>query len=408
MRQVLSIICIICFGLLNSIGQNLEQFLKEAAENNLELKHAYLNVEIELQKVAKAKDLPDPTLSFGYFIQPIETRLGPQITKFSLKQQVPWFGTISDKENISKHKAEAAYKIFAKQKAQLYLSVKQAYYPMLELKTEIALINQYIYLLESDKKLTTTYYENGKGSQVDILFVDAQIIEAKSKVKRLENTLETLKLKFNLLLNRELKTSITIKDSLETHIVSRNSLAFNNHPDIQILDEQIKMTEAQVKLAKKSGRPNLMFGLDYTVVQALDQSLIDNNGRDAILPTVQLSLPLFSKSSKADVKIAEFKKQQFQILKEDQLNSLNTNWEVEQLNLQTNLRDIKEYDTQIKHYNRMIKLLYVEYQNAELDFDKILEKKQMVLNLQIKRLERLRLLQQTEAKLDYLQFVVNQ
>lgn len=398
----------ICFGLLNSIGQNLEQFLKEAAENNLELKHAYLNVEIELQNVAKAKDLPDPTLSFGYFIQPIETRLGPQITKFSLKQQVPWFGTIGDKEDISKHKAEAAYKIFTQKKAQLYLSVKQAYYPMLELKTEIALINQYIHLLESDKKLTTTYYENGKGSQVDILFVDAQIIEAKSKIKRLENALETLKLKFNLLLNRESKSPIAIKDSLETQIVSRNSYAFNNHPNIQILDEQIKMTEAQVKLAKKSGRPNLMFGLDYTVVQELDQSLIDENGRDAILPTLQLSLPLFSKSSKADIKIAEFKKQQFEILKEDQLNSLRTNWEVEQLNLQTNLRDIKEYDTQIKHYNRMIKLLYVEYQNAEQDFDKILEKKQMVLNLQMKRLERLRFLQQTEAKLDYLQFVANQ
>ena len=78
-------------------AQSLEELKTISAENNLELKAQYKSFEAQLENVTQAKSWQDPNLSFGYFISPIETRVGPQIARFSLTQMLPWFGTFKTK-----------------------------------------------------------------------------------------------------------------------------------------------------------------------------------------------------------------------------------------------------------------------------------------------------------------------
>ena len=66
-----------------SIAQSLDDYLVEGAENNPGLKSSYFNFEAAMQKTAQVKALPDLALSFGYFVSPVETRVGPQRAKFS-------------------------------------------------------------------------------------------------------------------------------------------------------------------------------------------------------------------------------------------------------------------------------------------------------------------------------------
>lgn len=404
MKTIVSTFLIVFLGLLNSSAQDLEEFLMEAANKNFALKSAYIDFEIELQKVAKAKDLPDPTLNFGYFIQPVETRLGPQLAKFSLKQQIPWFGTLAKEENLLIHNAEVKFEIFNTKKIKLFLMIKKAYYPMLEIRDQMILLKDYIRVLEEDKQLATSFYENGKASQVDILFVDSKLIETRARFNRLKDELHILKIEFNALLNRDLYQGINLLDSLDinTDKIEFNSL--DNHPVIKTFNEHILASEAEIQYAKKTGKPSLMFGVDYTVTGELNQSLDPDNGRDAILPTVQLSIPLFSKKVKADIKIAELKKSQYIILKEDELDKLKAEWALELIHLNSDRRDLMTYDQQILYNQRMIKLLYIEYQNSKLDFDRILKQKQHVLDLQKARLKVIKNLKITEAKLEYLQY----
>lgn len=385
-------------------SQRLDAFLTDAAHQNLSLKQAYIDFEIEIQNIASAKDLPDPTISFGYFIQPIETRLGPQQTKFSLKQKLPWFGTLSAKEDIYKHKAQVKFKAFEAQKAKLYLEVESAYYPMLELKEHIVLQDEFIKVLKADKRLTTSFYKNGKGSQVDILNVDLKLIEARTEKQKLEDVLRSSKIRFNTLLNRELSTPIVFVDSLYTTTYNQDSKTFNNHPAIERVDEQILMTEASKQYALKTGKPNLMFGIDYFVIGELNQSTDPENGRDALLPTIQLSIPLFSKREKSEVKIAELNKAKLVSLKQERINALEAEWEQQIIRLKSDHRDLMTYNKQIEQRLRILKLLYVEYQNAELDFNRILDQKEDLLKLKQKRLQVLKRIKVSQASLNYLSY----
>ena len=87
------IIIFILFFAYNAKGQSLNDYYTIAAENNPELKAKYKEFEAAMQKIPQVSSLPDPNLSMGYFISPVETRLGPQNVRLSLSQMFPWFGT---------------------------------------------------------------------------------------------------------------------------------------------------------------------------------------------------------------------------------------------------------------------------------------------------------------------------
>ena len=95
-----------------SFSKTPENYLRIAAEKNPGMQGMYKEYEIALQKAAQVNSLPDPTLSFGYFISPVETRVGPQKAKFSLTQMFPLFGTLKAQGDAAALMAEAKFKAF--------------------------------------------------------------------------------------------------------------------------------------------------------------------------------------------------------------------------------------------------------------------------------------------------------
>ena len=101
MKRLVYTLTIVLMTLSGTISAQevLNQYLQTAAENNPGLKAQFSEYMAALERVPQVGALPDPTVAFGYFIQPIETRLGPQQAKISASQMFPWFGTLSAREN---------------------------------------------------------------------------------------------------------------------------------------------------------------------------------------------------------------------------------------------------------------------------------------------------------------------
>ena len=97
----------------------LNQYLTMAAENNPGLKSKFLEYQAALERVPQVGSLPDPQVSFGYFIQPVETRVGPQQARLSVMQMFPWFGTLGAQKNVAAQEAKVKYQVFEKSKSKL-------------------------------------------------------------------------------------------------------------------------------------------------------------------------------------------------------------------------------------------------------------------------------------------------
>ena len=137
-RYIVIITALLLIGLsTKSSAQSLEESLKLAAENNPLLKAKYAEFEAAMQKVAQVNSLPDPILSFGYFISPVETRVGPQRAKIGLSQMFPWFGTLKSAGKVYKLQAKAKFQEFIDARNELFLKVKSAWYPIYEVNQKI-------------------------------------------------------------------------------------------------------------------------------------------------------------------------------------------------------------------------------------------------------------------------------
>ena len=83
----------------------LADYLAYAAAHNPQLQAAFERWRAALEAVAPAKTLPDPKFSYRFFVQEVETRVGPQKQGFGLAQKFPWFGKLDLGGDIAVAKA---------------------------------------------------------------------------------------------------------------------------------------------------------------------------------------------------------------------------------------------------------------------------------------------------------------
>ncbi|MGB0871142.1 MAG: TolC family protein [Flavobacteriales bacterium] len=411
MKNIKVIILLSVFGCFKTLnGQSLDSFLTLGAEHSLALKKAYADVEISLLNIDKVSVIQDPTISFGYFIKPIETRLGSQVSKFSLRQKVPWFGQVSKEKEVLKHRAQMNYHVFETKKQTLFLDIKTIYYSLLEAKERIQIKEEHLKLLYDDKKQAQTRYEQGKQSKIDLIRIELEIDELISEIKGLQLELEKQKQSFNFKLHRSFDTEISIIEPLKmpTSENSNSKINLESHPSIKILDENIEMNQSGIEFSKAKNKPKLSLGLDYTIIEMIPNSTIVNNGNDAFWPTIQLSIPISSSKNKAEIKTAELMLEKAELSKEHMVLELKNQFSSLELETQSLINDIVQLNSTLSKYEQILNLQYFEYKTFKLKFEDILKTKKDILKVKYNRLSKLKQLNIVQAQMEFYSYSVKQ
>ena len=87
----------------------LRDYQRFALQNNPAIKAIYARWQAAIEQIRVVKGLPDPKISFGYFLENIETAIGPQQFKIGLFQMIPWFGKLKLQGDIQALKADAEF-----------------------------------------------------------------------------------------------------------------------------------------------------------------------------------------------------------------------------------------------------------------------------------------------------------
>lgn len=405
MRTLFNTILIILLTIPGGFAQTLDDYFKIAAENNPGLQAEYKAFEAAMQKVPQVNTLPDPAFSFGYFISPVETRVGPQRAKFSLSQMFPWFGTLKARGDAATLQAEAKYQAFLDARNRLYFQVAAAWYPLYELNKWKQTEQENIDILESYKTIATTKFENGRGSMVDVLRVDIMLKDAETRLKILNDKEKPLLSTFNNLLNRNEYAPIVVADSLSIQElpagISKDSL-LNRNPVLAELDLKIKASEASEVVAQKQGLPNVGVGLDYVIVGEPSGMTSADNGKDVLMPMVSVSIPLFRKKYKAAEQEARLMQESFSLQKENRLNALVSEYDRAKFELQQQQQLVELYDKQISTTRQSLNLLFTTYGNSGREFEEVLRMQQQLLQYEKNKATALTEFQIARAKINYL------
>jgi cobalt-zinc-cadmium efflux system outer membrane protein len=386
-------------------AQDLSTYLLEAALNNPGLKVKYQEFEIAMKQVSQVNSLPDPTLSFGYFISPVETRVGPQRAKLSLSQMFPWFGSLKAAGNGAEFMAEAKYQDFLQAKNELYKQVKLAWYPIIQAKEEIRLQEENVRILSSFRTLAETSFKNNKASLVDVLRADILLEESKTALQLLNQKLSPLKNTFSRLLNRPIDAALSINDSLGLFDIDsnyrRDSMLVNN-PSLQAFDEKSKSLVAKSVLVQKQAMPKIGLGLDYVIVGERSDMNPEGNGQDVIMPMVSLSLPIFTTKNRAKKEEVNLAMLQIDYAKEAYQNKLLSDYDMAIYNAEKAYQLLTLFQKQSKRVKQVIDILIQEYSNSGKDFEEVLKAQQQYLTFKTKELDARVQFNMALAQLDFL------
>ncbi len=383
----------------------LQDYINFAIANNPELKAMDLKYQQALEMVPQAKALPDPNFSAGVFIQPIETRLGAQKAKLSLSQMFPWFGTLSAKEQQASLQAHAQHLNYLDAKGKTEMKVKLSYLDLILMDRKIFFTQKRVEILDLLEKQSLTRFENNQSSMVNVLYVQMLKEELLAKLGLFQDKNQTLQAAFNKILNRDLKTSVELpKDDsfMLQQIPLDTDISFNEHARINSWEALKEAGSFGEKAAKLNGLPKIGIGLDYAIIAERKDMDLADNGNDAIMPMISVSIPLFRKKYKSAVKLNQLKQVQFEQLKIEELNRLELEKQKAIEEYSIGSRELKVYQNLLVKAKQSYEILTTSYETSSSKYEEVLNMQQKIWIYEQKQIEAQIMLQKSLAKFKYL------
>jgi outer membrane protein TolC len=427
-------------------GQSLDDYLVMSAENNPALKAQFNRYQAALERVPQIASLPDPQLTFGFFITPMELYMGNQVAEFSLMQMFPWFGTLGAAKNEAALMAKAKYETFNETKSMLYYEVKATWNALFLLKSEIDITIENIELLETmeqialsrlksgDNKtsspLNNRAKETGKGSvkgsdggmnmqpsspgnntqgmssmstmnkmdnmggnssgMIDVLRVQMEINELKNTLSLLQDSKVSLIAQFNKLLNRSLGEPVNLPVEIDEARMPEPVAAIpdsirNNNPMLKMLEQEEASILAQEKMKRKMSFPMIGVGLQYGIFNARPNSESMMNGRNMVMPMATITIPLWRKKYSASVREAGFMRQSVIEQKEDLGNQLMVDYEEALKDFRDAQRRFRLYTVQTELAQQTLDILIAQYTTTGSNFEEVIRMQQKLLDYRLQK-----------------------
>ncbi|WP_237275792.1 TolC family protein [Tenacibaculum ovolyticum] len=384
---IFTLISFLAFGFSNA--QELNVLIEQGLKNNPAIQKIELQYNIASEKVNEVNTLPNTEFGAGYFISEPETRTGAQRFRFSVKQMLPWFGTITSRENYVSSMADAKYEDIVIAKRKLISSVSQSYYNLYTNKAKQKVLEENIKLLETYETLALTSVEIGKASAVDVLRLQMRQNEMEQLLAILNQQYLTEQTTLNKLLNRDKSIYITVVSDLnfssENFDINIDNLSV--HPELLKYDKLYQSIEKSELLNQKESAPMIGFGFDYINVTKRPNMNFSDNGKDIFMPMVTVSIPIFNNRYKSKTKQKNLQKQKVLAQKQERKNKLEMFLD-KAINKRTSARiSYKTQAKNLKQAKNAEEILIKSYETGTIDFNDVLDIQELQLKFEMNQIE---------------------
>ena len=365
----------------------LDEYIHYALENSASLKGAFEAYSAATQKSPQVTALPDPKLTYGHFIQSVETRVGPQQHKVGVAQSFPWFGTLTLRGDVADAEAKAEMNRFLALKNKLVFQVTKTYTEIAYVDAAIGITKETMQLVQSWENVLQERFRTSTGSHSDLIRVQVELGKLEDRLLELKDLRTPLTTNLNSLLNREpaLITKITPNFLSLSSKRAAQTISFENvlagNPELLMLDAVIEAREKGVRLAEKKFYPDFTVGVDYIVTGDRD---VADGGDDAVLGMVSINVPLYWKKNRAAVREAKARQRSFEQIKRDREFQLRSELSRASYELRDSKRKISLYkNTLIPKTQESIEASYTAYEAGDRGFLDVIDSEERLLDFQL-------------------------
>lgn len=275
---------------------SLGRYVALAMEDSPQLKGAFERWRSSVLQISQARKLPDPQISFGYFIQSVETRVGPQRAKLSLQQSFPW----PTKLTASADAAAASARAQQNRLEALTLSIKQrvevAYWKLWLIRETRRIHTEHLQVVRSLSESVLARLATGAATLADQQQVDLTAARLEDMLRGMDEAETTAIAELHAATGSELPRlteTAPPEPTLPDESEERLRQAVKAHPFIESFGQMAESSEQMARAKNAERYPNFSLGADWIIVGEARMPGVADSGKDAFMLGGGLTIPLW-------------------------------------------------------------------------------------------------------------------
>lgn len=399
-------------------------YLKETAEKNARLKAAFQRIQAALERIPQDKSLPDPRFTFGYFIVPVETRVGPQNARLGLTQTLPWIGKLLAKGDAAAALADAEKARFDALRLSLFYEVKKTYFEYAYLLRAMALTKENRDLLDYLEGVVKARYTANMAGYGDLLGIQMERDKLDERYRSQEDLRHPLAAALNAVMNRPVEAALPDTPDIPVMQVGLDDAkllaALNDrNPQLKVYDYQAKKEKIGGELARMDFIPDLTFGIETIITgpysyyvsryDASSQKMTSptppprDSGKDAWIGSVSLNIPLWIGKRQAAIREAKARETAAVADREGLSEKLSADLKLALYNYRDAARKIELYqNVLIPKAQQALAAMLASYQAGRAGFADLVNTQRSLLEFELNHIRALATQAQRLAEIDML------
>lgn len=370
-------------------SSTLSDYLKYTALNNPELEAAFNRWKATLEKIPQVRSLPDPRFSYAYYIENVETKVGPQRHKIDLSQTFPWFGKLELLGDLALHDANIQRQKYETLKLILFYKVKESYYEYYHLSRTLAITEENMKLMSYFENIARTQYSAGAATYADVIKAQVELGKLEERILSLKDLKEPFSAQLSAALNRPFDEILPWPSALpeEDILLSDNEIITRtkeHNPDLKAYNFKISRETESIHLAQKQYYPDITLGVSYIGTGTSDMPGTAENGKDPFISMMTINLPIWRNKYRAAVREAELRHITSVKERDNRTNILIAEVKTVLYNFRDSERKVKLYrDTLIPKAKQSLNVTQRAFETGNKDFLNLIDAQRTLLELEL-------------------------
>jgi outer membrane protein TolC len=374
------------------LPDSLAVYLEIAARENPGVQKALFEYQAALQKVPQAGSLPDPELSAGVFLKPMELMSGNQVADFQLMQMFPWFGVLRSAKDEMSLMAQAKYELFRDAKIQVGYDVQKAWFELFKVREGIRISEKNIEILRTIERLSLVKYKSAGSGLADLYRIQIEILGLEDNIASLKNQERTSVARFNSILDRDPALPVYVDTIAGNYSVGfaetmdLDSLVAGN-PMLKMISYENQSLEARKRMISGMSYPMVGIGINYSLINKSPMSESAMNGSDMVMPMVTVTIPVYRKKYNAMKSETDLLKSSSEQSYRATANSLKVELFSAMLDYQDTSRRVKLYEGQRSLASRSLDLMLKDFSSSASSLTDVLRLRQQIYEHELNLIE---------------------
>ena len=252
-----------------STNAALPDFLQYAMLNSPRVSAAYFEWLASIERITRARSLPDPLLTYQMDIASTVESIMP-----GLMMEFPGPGKLGLRAEVASKETDARYYAFETEVLQAAFEVKKAYYQLYFLTDKIRVNRETLDVVSQMEQIAIRQNEVGKATLQDVLRIQMERDRLNTEIANLEDSRAPLVAAFKAALGLKAgDPTPPLPVNFETTPLDLSAdemllAVYDRNPRLKAMEADVNRAEASIRLAAKARIPDFAVGLESDLAMA--------------------------------------------------------------------------------------------------------------------------------------------